>query len=339
MRRGRDRYILEAMFPQFRKAHVLRMFRLAAFRRPLRGAAALAAALVVLAPPPARAERPPGVALDYEVYAGGLHIASSDVELRVGTRAYAVSVSAAPRGILRWFGDWSFTAASNGEVNGRIDPKGFSTASRNSRQTKTRSLSYGADGSIEVAMNPVEEGDPVPEALQAGTVDPLSGAVLMVAAVTAGQGCDRTVPVYDGRRRFDLVFADLGRQVLRPSAQASFSGEALHCQVRLERIAGSWQNRHSSGFWRRDDGETDPRRRQMDIFLAEPLAGGPMVPVRAEGQSSAGPILIHLRSAAALAGDAAEAGAAAPPAVPPEPQSRPDGTGREGAAARHDRHR
>lgn len=277
-------------------------------RSPCRALLALAFGTVLLAMPgPAGADRPPGIALDYEVFAGGFRIASSDVELRLGDRAYRIAINAVPRGILRWFSDWTFDASSDGAIGSRIDPKAFSTVSRNDEKTKVRTLTYRPDGSILVTMNPVEEGEPVPEALQAGTVDPLSGAVLMVAAVTAGKGCNRTVPVYDGRRRFDLVFADLGRQRLSASNEASYSGETLHCRVRLEQIAGAWQNQSSSGFWRRDDTRDDPRRREMDIFLAVPLKGGPMVPVRAEGTSAAGPILIHLRSAAALAGDAADA--------------------------------
>src|SRR5512135_2319339 len=65
-------------------------------------------------PGPAGAERPAGVALDYEVFAGGLRIARSDVELRLGDRSYTIALNAAPQGLLRWFSDWSFSAASNG---------------------------------------------------------------------------------------------------------------------------------------------------------------------------------------------------------------------------------
>ena len=52
-------------------------------------------------------------------------------------------------------------------------------------------------------------------------------------------------------------------------------------------------------FWSRKP--ESERRRQLDIWLARPIADGPILPVRMVGRSSIGAIVIHLRSAQVVA--------------------------------------
>ena len=40
-----------------------------------------------------------------------------------------------------------------------------------------------------------------------------------------------TVPVFDGRQRYDLVFTDGGRQTLSPESGQNFEGVATACNM------------------------------------------------------------------------------------------------------------
>ena len=40
-----------------------------------------------------------------------------------------------------------------------------------------------------------------------------------------------TVPVFDGRHRYDLVFTDVGRQTLNPESGQNFEGVATACKM------------------------------------------------------------------------------------------------------------
>lgn len=66
-------------------------------------------------------------------------------------------------------------------------------------------------------------------------VDPFTMVTRLIAPVSGEAPCDRTIPVFDSRRRYDLVFSTLDRELIRTEA---WEGVALKCQVRYVPIAG-----------------------------------------------------------------------------------------------------
>src|SRR5690606_23078870 len=73
----------------------------------------------------------------------------------------------------------------------------------------------------------LDDRSPVPEALLAGTLDPLSAALRAALAAEAGRPCEGRLDIFDGRRRYALHFEDRRQDA-----------DALRCRVRLERIGG-----------------------------------------------------------------------------------------------------
>ena len=59
-----------------------------------------------------------------------------------------------------------------------------------------------------------------------------TGAGLRLERQLATKGtCAMTVPVFDGRHRYDLVFSDGGQQTLAPEGGQNFSGTATACNM------------------------------------------------------------------------------------------------------------
>ena len=268
-------------------------------------AGALALLLGFLTMAPARAEAPAGVAASYDLYVSGLRIASAVAYIQMSDEDYQVTVTAEPRGVLRIFGTWSFTAEAEGTMNtvpaadGEAEitepaPEVFSVVNTRPGESKTRTVTFNPDGTVSVEMDPFEDGDPVPEELQRGTVDPVTAVVDVLSAVAGGQSCGAELPVFDGRRRFDVRVNSLGGRDLAPSDYSAFSGRAVRCRIRLQPVAGAFQDGDSDAFWRRDITPEEQRRRALDIYLAAPTEGGPVVPVRVEGRSLRGLVFLHL---------------------------------------------
>lgn len=257
--------------------------------------AGLCAALVGLLPVPALAQR---WQLDYRVHVGGVAVLDARAELTLAEGRYTVQVNAATDGFLGRMFPWESQSLSVGMVR----PDGV-TPIRHTQTGVLRgapravTLDYGPDGSVRTQVSPPpeeEDRDPVPEALSRRTRDPLSGVVEMLLAGLQGEGCRRTVPIYDGRRRYDMMFADRGMTMVGASRHSVFSGAARQCQVSYKPVAG-YERRPRQSFWQRGGGREE--RPPVDVWIAPVDGAGPPLPVRLETDSGFGGVVVHLTAA------------------------------------------
>lgn len=249
----------------------------------------------------AHAESTPVVA-DYEVFAGGLHVLTSSLEINLRDQSYDARIGAQLAGMPGWFVEWGAEVQSGGAIEGgQLDPELYVLDRVRRGESQKTTLDFGREGEVDVSFDPIrnDSNGLVPPDLLPESLDPLSGLLSIIHRVTEGGECEATVPVFDGRRRYDLVFTDQGMHEVRPSRLSVFAGAARRCRMQLEPVAGAFRDEDDDdddggGFW-----STDPesaRRRRLDIWLAEPIAGGPVLPVRMVGRSSIGAVVVHLRS-------------------------------------------
>jgi hypothetical protein len=84
---------------------------------------------------------------------------------------------------------------------------------------------------------------PVSDEQKLNTVDPVSAAMFVTlgSSASAADKCGRVVPVFDGKRRYNLTFKFLNDDTIS-LGRDSFNGgkpvPAYHCQVSYERVAG-----------------------------------------------------------------------------------------------------
>lgn len=259
--------------------------------------------LLVLAPSPRAAADSQPVAAEYEVYAGGIHVLTSVLEVALDERRYDARLGASLVGIPGVFVEWGAEVRSGGVIEGgQLDPSRYQLDRVRRGESQKTVLEFPGNGGIDVTFDPVRTDSTglVPPDMLADSLDPLSGLISVINTVTEGGGCDATVPVFDGRRRYDLVFDDLGMVSLDPSSLSGYAGPSRRCRMSLVPVAGAFRDDDDDdddgdGFWSRSP-ESD-RRRQMDIWLAQPIAEGPTLPVRMVGRSSIGAVVIHLRQA------------------------------------------
>ncbi|WP_192499275.1 DUF3108 domain-containing protein [Skermanella pratensis] len=250
-------------------------------------------ALALCAPAASAAEK---VRLGYAIYAGGFEVLQASILLDIGRDDYEVEVSAETQGLIGTFFPWQNLSRSVGLLrDGEAAPRSHRQSGTWRGRERAVSLDYDGSGRVVADVRPPDdpsERDPVPPEMVPGTTDPLSAVLSVATGVASGRGCTGTVPVFDGRRRYDLNFRTLGDRQLAPNRYSVFSGPAVHCEVTSTVLAGQWK---------RDGAVTEQERRApISLMLAPVVEGLPPVPVRLEGESRFGDVVMHLTSADAV---------------------------------------
>ncbi|MEE8334674.1 MAG: DUF3108 domain-containing protein [Alphaproteobacteria bacterium] len=238
--------------------------------------------------------------LDYRVYVGGFPTADIVYDTRVKPDGYTMKLRLDARGIIEWLFTWNMTAESEGRlVDGRVVPvRAISRSNWRGRERRI-DLDFPKGGGAPISsVDPIphdDDRDPVPAALRLGTVDLAAAIVATVRAIGATGRCDNTARVFDGRRRYDLVFSHVGEGRVRATDYSAYSGPALRCGLRLVRIAG-FRKKRSRLRWANTD--------TAILWLARVFPGTSPVLVRMELETKFGALVGHI-VAATLSGDGA----------------------------------
>jgi hypothetical protein len=170
--------------------------------------------------------------------------------VEVSEEGYSAAGSAMVAGLLQMVTGGKGSAAARGQfVGGRVLPISYSGSSENKERSQEVRLS-GAAGTIkDVLVSPKRDrtdSDRVPltEEHRKNVVDPMSAAIMPVTGegeVTGPDACNRTLPIFDGEYRYDLVFSfernDKAKDV------KGYNGPLAVCRVEYRPVAGHRANR------------------------------------------------------------------------------------------------
>ena len=156
-------------------------------------------------------------------------------------------------------------------------------------QTSVAETRWSHDGRIPTTKTDpapdLEEVHPIDSEMLRGVTDPFSAMMTMLYRLDAGKSCSGVFQIYDGRRRADLSFSDLGIVELAPDRAFAFDGKAQLCGMVSLPLGG---HRRKSRF----TSET-PDPNKIRAFIAK-LAPGLLVPVRIEMDLFFGQIVTRL---------------------------------------------
>jgi hypothetical protein len=236
-----------------------------------------------------------GLTLHYDVYYLALPVLSVDVASRVEPSTYRTSVALRTAGILGLFARWESHATAHGAIEGStVRPTAYRADSAYRDREQQIDLEYERAGAVHGAVKGVltdGERDDVPGALRDGTLDPLSASAALARRLAATGTCAGTVQVFDGLRRYDLRYTDLGTDELEPSRHDPYRGPARHCRATIEPIAGFLRTGEHAG----------ERATELSTWFAPPLDGAEPVTVRMDVEGSRGTLHAHLARVTPLA--------------------------------------
>ena len=157
-------------------------------------------------------ESKPTQTAEYNVYAGGIHALEVNMvnDLQSQER-YEVNMTAETHGILGKLAPWSGSFSTSGWKGDIYKPEQHQSVATWRGEEETKTYRYKKDGSFE-SYKVIEEGkDKTPKESRlrihtANTTDILTAAMNTMRDISAGQSCDSTTEIFDGKRRFKLHF-------------------------------------------------------------------------------------------------------------------------------------
>lgn len=237
-------------------------------------------------------EAPPSesVTLRYEVSWSLLTLLEIQSRTRMLPEGYAMAVEMETVGLVDLLFPWRASQQATGTIEDRAPtPRSFRAASEFRGRRQEIDLGYGPGGldreRVEGSTVDPAQRVEVPAEMRRDTVDPLSAA-LSVSQRLASQGtCTGISRIFDGVRRYDLDYEDLGETSLE---DGRFRGPARLCRARMIPLGG---------FWQPPDREPDSLER-IDAWFAPPWPGADPVPVRIALEGTRGTLDVRLVSAA-----------------------------------------
>jgi hypothetical protein len=142
---------------------------------------------------------------------------------------------------------WTGTTASVGRVTSAgPQPAMYALSySDGGRKTEQLRMTFGAGAVTDVQIFPYKGPNPrdipVTKSQLEGVVDPMSGAFLSAHSENPNGDlnvCNQTLPVFDGKQRFDLVLTPKRAVNVQRSAASGYTGPAVICRVKFIPIAG-----------------------------------------------------------------------------------------------------
>jgi hypothetical protein len=250
-------------------------------------------AIAASAAVPAAATSADRMNLVYQVYSGGFHILNFELELALAPERYDVTTRMRSAGFVGWFMSWKQDAGSQG-LFGQDGVSPIRHRSEGEFRGRRRSveIDYDAGKVNAVRLDPPPQDDEGREEVSVErrreAMDPISAILSAIRRISAGQGCGGRLPVFDGRRRYDLVLTDRASHPTGAPQLAGAPGGRVQCDFVYDRIAGHERSQPS-------DPETKNKRRIQSGRVFAERNGTLIVPVRIEIDGDWGMTIAHLR--------------------------------------------
>ena len=234
--------------------------------------------------------------LTYDVYAGGFQAMEAKLSFSGAKKTYEIKFDAKTKGTIGKLFPWRGIYETEGTAGSKTTPRSSEAISVWDGESKKVAMKYDRKGNIiSRKINGKNEVIQNKNELSKDTVDMLTATLIMLQSVERKSTCNGKVPVFDGKRRFNINFKEDGKVTLKPSKYSIFSGEAMRCVVTVEPVAG-FKERDKKRGWLAVQEHSKSNKSLPTLFVARRNSHEPYVPVRMEIKSSYGAVIAHLTS-------------------------------------------
>jgi len=180
----------------------------------------------------------------YVATLAGVQIGMGTWTIDIGEDQFAASATGMTSGLLRVFTTGEGSSTSRGTVRGdNMSPTLFVSTVHNDKQVEELKLVMSGgtikDMMVEPPTMPHPNRVPLTEAHRRSVIDPMSAALIRVPGTddpVGPEACRRTLPVFDGRMRFDLQLSF--NRLEKVQAEKGYQGPVAVCRVRFVPVAG-----------------------------------------------------------------------------------------------------
>jgi hypothetical protein len=215
----------------------------------------------------------------YTATVAGIVVGRGSWVIDIGQNQYTAAASGRVVGLLKILSNAEGTVAAHGSIEGgRLWPATYS--SRVTVDDKVDEVRLALTGGTvteavaEPPTPPAPDRVPISDAHRRGVLDPMTAELMPVGGsgdLVSPEACHRTLPIFDGRQRFDLTLTF--KRFDRVKAEKGYQGPVAVCMVTYEPVAGHRPGRAALKYLM--------ATRDMEMWLA-PIAGTRVVvPFRA----------------------------------------------------------
>jgi len=180
----------------------------------------------------------------YVATLAGVPIGKGAWVIDIGDDQFTAAASGMTTGLLRVFANGQGNSASRGAVRGdTLLPTIFVSTVNNDKRLEELRIVLSAGTVKELVADPPTTPSPdripLTDAHRRGVVDPMSAALMRVSGngdPISPEACRRTIPVFDGRMRFDLQLSF--KRIDKVQANKGYQGPVAVCGVQFLPLAG-----------------------------------------------------------------------------------------------------
>lgn len=236
--------------------------------------------------------------MHYDVFAGGFHVVSAELNVDLAKKSqYDLSLAAYTHGMLSKLAPWKGSFETQGWYNGKDAPQPEQHISNTTwrDETEVTRFRYNKNGSFKdySITNEEEKGiketDPV---LSAGTTDVLSATMIVMNKIAEGGKCEGVSEIFDGSRRYALVYTGSKQVELQGNDLNVYTGPATECTVEVKPIAGKWREKPRGWMSIQEQGRE--RGTMPTVWFATMAKDEPAVPVKIRVKTDYGTLFMHL---------------------------------------------
>ena len=206
----------------------------------------------------------------YTATLAGLPIGKGAWVIEIGDDQFTAAASGMTTGLLRVFATGQGNGASRGIVRGdNLAPTAFVSTINNDKRVEELRIVLSAgtvkDLFVDPPPTPNPERIPLTDAHRRGVVDPMSAGLIRILGngdPVSPEACRRTLPIFDGRMRFDLQLSF--KRIEKVQAPKGYQGPVVVCAVQFVPLAGHVPERPAIKYLM--------AQQDMEIWLA-PIAG------------------------------------------------------------------
>lgn len=236
----------------------------------------------------------------YDVYAGGFHVvkADLDIDLREANR-YRMELTANTRGFIGKVAPWEGTFTTMGWYDAKTKsatPEMHKSWAHWKDEDEIKEYQYNRDGTFKeyrvTDKHHERELRESPKELSDNTTDVMTAALEIMNTMPESGKCEGESEVFDGKRRFKMMFEDEGMTELKQSRYNIYSGPAVKCIVRVEPLGGAWHKKPRGWMSIQEQGKENGK--MPTIWMANLTEGAPAVPVKVMVRSNYGALVMHM---------------------------------------------
>jgi hypothetical protein len=226
----------------------------------------------------------------YGISVSGFPVASARLDFKLNGKGYTVEGSAKATGIARLFSDGRGKVSAKGTLKGaRPVPAVFTYDFTDDGDKETLKMAFSGNRVGKIELNPpvspkkLKRRVPLKRSHKIGVLDPLSALFIPAKADNV---CNRTLPIFDGEERFDLVLTPKRTDRFR-GGRKNYKGRVVVCAVSYRPIAGHRPGKKEVKRMQRNSG--------MEIWMAPIGDTGVMAPVLGRLTTKYGPAVVRAR--------------------------------------------